>query len=77
VRPPRLPRPPRLSPLLNQLIDSVFHPLARRDRLWDAVDTLAHWAVELGDQAVESLYKTYMYKVVGRAATRRGRARES
>ena len=58
-----LPPPPRIAPLANRMIDRVFHPLAekRRDPGIYLLDTLAHFAVELGDQAAQSLVKALRY----------------
>jgi hypothetical protein len=53
--------PPRLAPIANKLIDSVFHPLGEQDPVFYIADTIAHHAVEAADQFVVSTWKTVRY----------------
>ena len=64
-----LPPPPRMSPVLNRVIDSVFHPWAEkqpepvRGAVVYLLDGLAHFLVEMNDQAVVSLWKFTRYNL--------------
>jgi len=53
--------PPRLAPIANKLIDSVFHPLGEQDPRYYVIDTIAHHVVEAADQFVISTWKTIRY----------------
>jgi hypothetical protein len=53
--------PPRLAPIANKLIDSVFHPLGEQDPTYYVIDTIAHHVVEAADQLVISTWKTIRY----------------
>lgn len=54
-------QPPRLAPIANKLIDSVFHPLGEQDPRYYVIDTVAHHVVEAADQLVISTWKTIKY----------------
>lgn len=56
-----LPDPPRLSPVLNRLIDRVLHPLAEKNRALYLLDSALHISVELGDALVQSIVKSVRY----------------
>ena len=58
-----LPDPPRLSPILNRVIDEVMHPLAEERRELYLLDSALHTAVELGDTLVRSLVKSIRYNL--------------
>ena len=58
-----LPDPPRLSPILNRVIDEVMHPLAEERRELYLLDSALHMAVELGDALMQSVAKVVRYNV--------------
>jgi hypothetical protein len=63
-----LPPPPKLSPVLNKVVDKTLHPLGERNRWFYVLDSVTHTFVEQVDTLIESLYKTVKYnleKIVG------------